>query len=64
MNNVVMNEYDAIDYFLSHNFDDNYFNSDGSLNKKYNSKKKTGLIAKIFEEHWPTIYEQHKELVD
>ena len=64
MNNVVMNEYDAIDYFLSHNFDDNYFNSDGSLNKKYNSKKKTGLIAKIFEEHWPTVYEQHKELID
>lgn len=59
-----MNEYDAIRYFLSHNFDDNCFNSDGSLNKNYNSKKKTGLIAKIFEEHWEDFYQENKELID
>lgn len=59
-----MNEYDAIEYFLSHNFDDNCFNFDGSLNKNYNSKKKTGLIAKIFEEHWSTVYKEHRDLID
>lgn len=59
-----MSEKEAIQYFLDNNFDDNYFNSDGSLNKKYNNKKKTGLIARIFEEHWSTFYEEHKELID
>ena len=40
------------DYYLNHNYNENMFNDDGTLNKDYNSFKKTGLIAQIFEEHW------------
>ena len=43
------------DYFLEHNYNSNMFNSDGTLNKNYNSFKKTGLIAQIFEDHWNNI---------
>jgi len=37
------------------------FKSDGSLNQKYNSFKKTGTIAKIFEEHWESFYQNNKD---
>ena len=40
------------DYYLEHNYNENMFNSDGSLNARYNSNKKTGIIAQIFEDHW------------
>ena len=33
------------DYFLNHNYNENMFNDDGSLNKKYNIFKKTGIIC-------------------
>ena len=32
-----------VSYFLSHNYDENMFNKDGSLNIHHNSFKKTGL---------------------
>ena len=44
-----------LDYFNNRTFDSNMFNQDGSLNKNYNSFKKTGTIAKIFEDHWDTL---------
>lgn len=44
-----------LDYFNSRTFDGNMFKQDGSLNKNYNSFKKTGTIAKIFEDHWNTL---------
>lgn len=43
------------DYFLNNNYNENMFKSDGTLNENYNSSKKTGTIAKIFEEHWNNI---------
>lgn len=39
------------DFVLNHSYNDNMFNFDGSINPNYNSKKKTGVIAKIIEEH-------------
>lgn len=44
---ICISKEDSINYFLSHNYNDNMFNSDGSINARYNSNKKTCLIAKI-----------------
>ena len=52
------------DFFLHHNYNDNMFNLDGSINKNYNSSKKTGLISKIFEDHWDSFYSDNKDTVD
>lgn len=52
------------DYYLNHNYNENMFNDDGTLNKNYNSFKKTGLIAQIFEEHWNDVYNEQKEKID
>lgn len=54
----------VINYFLEHNYSENMFNKDGSINLNYNSYKKTGTIAKIFEEHWDECYFKNKELID
>ena len=51
------------DFFLTHNYNDNMFNSDGSINTKYNSNKKTGVIAQIFEEHWDKFYIENKIMI-
>ena len=48
-------ETEFLNYFNNRTFDSNLFNQDGSLNKNYNSFKKTGIIAKIFEDHWDTL---------
>lgn len=66
MNKEVLkiDEEDFINYFLDRDFDENIFNSDGSLNKNYNSFKKTGTIASIFEDHWQNVYETHQVLID
>ena len=40
------------DFYLNNCYNENMFKSDGSINPKYNSKKNTGLIAIIFEDHW------------
>ncbi|MGM9834765.1 MAG: transposase [Bacilli bacterium] len=59
-----MDEKDFINYFLDRELDYNMFNSDGSLNKNYNSFKKTGTIASIFEDYWEEVYSQNKSLID
>ncbi len=51
------------DYYLNNNYNDNMFNIDGSLNRNYNSSKKTGLIAKIFDDHWPTFSTEEKQFL-
>ena len=40
------------------------FYSDGSLNPKYNSFKKTGTIAQIFDDHWDSVYFKFKDIID
>lgn len=40
------------DIYLKNNYNENMFKKDGSINPQYNSKRKTGLIAQIFEDHW------------
>ena len=52
------------EYVLDHDYDENMFNENGSINPKYNSHKKTGLIAKIYEDHIDEVYEKHKESID
>lgn len=51
-------------YVLNHDYDENMFNEDGSLNSKYNSFKKTGIIAKIFEDHFEDVYKMYKNSID
>lgn len=54
-----------VSYFLSHNYDENMFNKDGSLNIHHNSFKKTGLIAEILENHFfSSFYPKHKVVID
>ena len=52
------------EYILPNIYDENMFNSDGYLNPKYNSFKKTGTIAQIFDEHWNSVYFKHKDIID
>lgn len=53
--NVCVSEDNFINSFLDSYYDENMFKSDGTLNKNHNSFKKTGLISKIFEDHWYTL---------
>lgn len=68
--NLIMNstlnisEKHFLSFFNNKTFDANVFNSDGSLNKNYNSFKKTGTIPKIFEDHWIDVYSNNKILID
>ena len=39
------------EFYLNNSYDENMFKKDGSINPDYNSNKKTGLIAQIFEDH-------------
>ena len=50
-----------MDYYNNHNYEDNMF-IDGHINPDYNSFKKTGLIAKILEDHFEDFYEINKDL--
>jgi hypothetical protein len=52
------------EFYLPNSYDENMFRSDGSLNPHYNSYKKTGIIAEIFEDHWDEFYSLNKELID
>lgn len=52
------------DYYLTHNYNENMFNSDGSINPNYNSSKKTGVIAQVFEDHWDCFYLENKEMIE
>lgn len=35
------------DYYLNNNYNDNMFNTDGTLNRNYNSSKKLVLLLKF-----------------
>ena len=61
-NSVTLDEFK--EYFLNNNYNDNMFNEDGYINPDYNSHKKTGIIAKIFEDHWEEFYLLHKDGID
>jgi len=51
------------DYFLQHNYNENMFKPDGTLNNKYNDEKKTGIIAQIFDDHWNEIPSNEKDII-
>lgn len=51
------------EYILNNSYDENMFKDDGSLNSKYNSYKKTGIISQIFEDHWDKIDSETKNLI-
>ena len=61
---LILSSYQFMNYFLDHNYNENMFNSNGHINPKYNSFKRTGIIAKIFEDNWTQFYEENKKLVD
>lgn len=56
-------EKEATDFFKYRNFNENFFNNDGSLNKHHNSLKKAGVIASIFEDHWDYVCSKNKDLI-
>ena len=60
----IIKESEFLDFYNSKTYNANCFNEDGSLNKNYNSFKKTGIIATIFEEHWDNIYSSNKSMID
>lgn len=63
-NRDVIKESEFLEFYNSRSYNANCFNSDGSLNKNYNSFKKTGLIATIFEDHWDSFSDSHRDIVE
>lgn len=61
-NNILLETFK--EFYLPRTYNQNMFNSDGSINSKYNSFKKTGIIASIFEDHWDSFYSSNTSLVD
>ena len=55
INNLNLSLDDFKKLYLNNNYNENMFKSDGSINPNYNSKKNTGLIAQIFEDHWDKL---------
>lgn len=55
INNLGLSVNEFKDFYLNNSYNENMFKSDGSINPKYNSKKNTGLIAIIFEDHWDNL---------
>lgn len=51
------------EYYLNHKYNENMFNADGSLNAKYNSFKKTGVIAQILEDYYDNFSDEEKNLI-
>ena len=65
MGNIeTIKECEFLEFYNSRTYTANCFIDDGSLNKNYNSFKKTGVIATIFEDHWDKTYSDNKELID
>ena len=60
----IIKESEFLDFYNSRTYTASCFNADGTLNKNYNSFKKTGLIASIFEEHWQSTYLANKNAID
>lgn len=50
-------------YCISHNYNENMFNSDGSINPNYNSNKKTGLISRILDDGWSSMSDTDKNSI-
>lgn len=61
-------KYVTLDFFktfcLPKTYDENMFKADGSINPKYNSFKKTGIIAQIFEDYWDIVYSKYGDAID
>lgn len=51
------------EFYLKNEYNENMFNKDRSINPNYNSKKNTGIIAKIFEDHWDNLSSDIKETI-
>ncbi len=51
-------------YLKDRSYNDNMFDNNGFINPKYNSHKKTGLIAQIFEDYWEEVYSENKLLIN
>ena len=60
----IISEKDFLSFYNERAFTANCFNSDGSLNKNYNSHKSTGIIASIFDDHWDVVYSKNHALID
>ncbi len=61
---TTINENEFLNFYNQKSYSANCFNEDGTLNKNYNSSKVTGILARIFEDHWESTYSQNKELID
>ena len=59
----VLTEDELTNVIIHNSYDENMFNDDGSINKLANSKKKTGLIAQIFEDHWDKVPDDSKQKI-
>ena len=55
INNPKLSIDDFKSYCINHSYNDNMFNTDGSINPNYNSNKKTGLISQILEDGWSSM---------
>jgi len=63
VDNICLTKDQFVNYYLNHNYNENMFNSDGSLNLKYNSQKKACIISKIAEDWWDTFKKQNYEML-
>jgi len=61
-NKVSLEEFKNL--YLKNRYNENMFKQDGSINPNYNSYKRTGTIAQIFEDHWSNIYNEYKDTID
>ncbi len=60
----ILNHEQFMNFYLDHSYNENMFDSHGHINPKYNSCKKTGTIAQIFEDNWENFYLANKKLID
>ena len=58
---AVLSLNDFKDGYLRNSYNENMFDDDGNINPNYNSKKKTGLIAQILEDHYYNLPENIKQ---
>lgn len=63
INNLELNVNEFKEFYLKNSYDENMFKKDGSINPEYNSKKKTGVIAQIFEDHWFNLNSHTKQSI-
>lgn len=61
--NIKMDEKDLYHYYINHNYNENMFNSDGTLNKNYNSLKSACVISQIFDDHWDLLSDEEKGII-